>query len=342
MSAIPPLIPSSQNFSSTVINGNLDIFGKISFQTGSCVGLIITGTPTNDNDAVNKQYVDNNSGGGGDPSGITGSIQFNNNGAFDGSSLLTWTSTSNVLDVNGIVFTSSSLISTVTTSDFNIQTIEFNNDNFEPPVNLNLKTGNSPNYSSGSINISSGTGILSGSINISSGSCEDITGDIQIKTGNSVNENSGSLTLETGSGSSGGPINIIAGQNLSGVRGQINMRGFLTYFNNGFITFQNENLSNTGYSSRIINFNSINISPLSYQESSELNTYVKNDTYNKSIILLSIVLNTSSTGIPSLIIKSLTHETLFTYRIYNSHPTESISGNISVGYIIFNNNTTIE
>lgn len=97
-----PLIESSQFFSSTTVNGNLNLFGDITFETGTCSNLRITGEIVNDDDAVTKLYVDNNSGGV--PGGSNGDIQFNDNGLFGASSNLSW-STSDILTVSGTVFT---------------------------------------------------------------------------------------------------------------------------------------------------------------------------------------------------------------------------------------------
>ena len=347
MIPVPPLIPSSQNFGSTVINQNLDIYGKITFQTGSCVGHLISGSPSSDYDAVNKQYVDNNSGGS--PAGSNGSIQFNDNGLFGGSSLLTWTSDNNLV-VNGIRFSGSNIIN-VNTSTFILKTLETTSDDtVGVTINsgnttsgtsgtVNLKSGDSTNFITGDVNIKTGNSstAITGHVNINTGNCDGDSGSINIKSGNSVSETSGSINIESGSGSSrAGSVNIMTGQNLSGRYGTINLTGFLRYFNKGYITIYNENITDPGFTSRIIYLSGLSINPQDYYEETISNSYVQNISDSKSNILLSIVSNSSSDGIPVLSISQLVHETSFTYRIYNAHTSNSISGNIAVGYIIIN------
>jgi len=102
--------------------------GIATLQEGTLSGLL---PPTNGSDATNKAYVDSMSGG--NPEGPISSIQFNYDGvSFGGSSDLTWTSTTSVLNVNGTLssttITASSIESYRTTSGILFTTSILSND----------------------------------------------------------------------------------------------------------------------------------------------------------------------------------------------------------------------
>lgn len=333
MIPVPPLIPSSQNFNSTFVNNNLDVYGKLTFQTGSCVGLIITNDPVDDFNAVNKLYVDTHSGGGGTPSAPIGSIQFNDNNSFGGSSMLTWTS--NVLNVNGITFSSSSLISVITSDVFYIKTMDTSSDS----LSIFMSSGNSSTGTSGNIDVKTGDGVVSGQINI--------------KTGDTPGESSGNINISTGStfdDQVSGNINISTGNNS--VKGNINLRSLnlnttANLYHDGKITIPNINLTSATSQSTTSSTGSLSadmstLNPGDSYSNTVNNSFIRNfsetigpitRTY-KSSVFFSLISPIGGGGIPVIYVTALTDENSFEYTISNVHPTNPINGDLTYNYVI--------
>jgi hypothetical protein len=91
---------------SSVIQSNISYIEQLTdgIATLNSTGLSGLISPTSLGDAVNKSYADNYIflNPGSTVAGPSGSIQYNNGGVFAGSSNLTWTSTTNILNANAL------------------------------------------------------------------------------------------------------------------------------------------------------------------------------------------------------------------------------------------------
>lgn len=86
------------NFTAPLIPGDANFSHIISNSIGSAPRITGLLDPIGPSDAVNKSYVDTHSS---TPEGPVKSLQYNNNGTFDGSSDLTWTQSTKTLEVLG-------------------------------------------------------------------------------------------------------------------------------------------------------------------------------------------------------------------------------------------------
>jgi hypothetical protein len=102
-----PLIPGSTNFDSNqsdtlktikILSKNLIIDDSLFFEEGRIFGLPF---PINQNDAVSKEFVDNNITNSFSPNGPENSLQINDNGTLQGSSHLIYDNSLNQLKLSG-------------------------------------------------------------------------------------------------------------------------------------------------------------------------------------------------------------------------------------------------
>ena len=94
--------------------------------------VYLEANPTTPFQAATKQYVDDNSGGGGSPGGSDTQIQFNDGGSFSGDSDLTWNKSTNRMTVNGDIIANETI-----TYD-----TEYNNGNSGASITVDWNNGN--------------------------------------------------------------------------------------------------------------------------------------------------------------------------------------------------------
>lgn len=208
-------LPVSSNFGYKVAYEGASIHDALLTEAGK-----VTDDPAVDTDIANKKYVDDNTT---PPGGSNSQVQYNDNGAFAGSSLFTFDPTA--------------------VSNSGAITLAYHLGPSAPPlgqwgvVGDTAATGNAPLFNvaagnatagiGGELRLASGAGTPDGEINIqtpgaTTGNGADITitagqsangtgGAVVVKTNDSTGQTTGAISLTTGDGANGGAVTISTG-----------------------------------------------------------------------------------------------------------------------------------